>query len=165
VKLGINKKTGEQVAIKSISKAKLVCKEDVKDVQAEVAIMNLVAGHANVVSLKVGDISATSKPQLPNCRPILMPCQHPALATTAAVCRALLKTRRQCTFVWSSAREASCLIALWSQATSARKRQRRWAAWQRHQTKLANEISASSLHPLLLQLLAPPHPYRFSARW
>uniref|UniRef100_A0A7S0RNC7 Calcium-dependent protein kinase n=1 Tax=Chlamydomonas leiostraca TaxID=1034604 RepID=A0A7S0RNC7_9CHLO len=51
VKLGINKKTGAQVAIKSISKAKLVCKEDVKDVQAEVAIMNLVAGHQCVVTL------------------------------------------------------------------------------------------------------------------
>lgn len=51
VKLGIHKKTGQQVAVKSISKAKLVCKEDVKDVQAEVAIMNLVAGHLNVVTL------------------------------------------------------------------------------------------------------------------
>lgn len=52
VKLGIHKKTGEHLAVKSISKAKLVCKEDVKDVQAEVAIMNLVAGHQNVVTLK-----------------------------------------------------------------------------------------------------------------
>ncbi|KAL6752945.1 kinase-like domain-containing protein [Haematococcus lacustris] len=52
VRLGINRKTGEQVAIKSIAKAKLVCKEDVKDVQAEVAIMNLVAGHACVVNIK-----------------------------------------------------------------------------------------------------------------
>jgi hypothetical protein len=39
--------------------AKLVCKEDVQDVQAEVAIMNLVAGHQNVVTLKVG-----ARPQL-----------------------------------------------------------------------------------------------------
>lgn len=54
VKLAINKKTGAKDACKSISKAKLVCKEDVKDVQAEVAIMNLVAGHPHVVSLKVG---------------------------------------------------------------------------------------------------------------
>lgn len=53
VHLGTHKYTGEQVAVKSISKAKLVCKEDVKDVQAEVAIMNLVAGHANVVTLQV----------------------------------------------------------------------------------------------------------------
>mmetsp|Transcript_9123 Transcript_9123/g.15943 ORF Transcript_9123/g.15943 Transcript_9123/m.15943 type:complete len:479 (-) Transcript_9123:616-2052(-) len=52
VKLAIPKKTGEHLAVKSISKAKLVCKEDVKDVQAEVAIMNLVAGHLNVVTLK-----------------------------------------------------------------------------------------------------------------
>jgi hypothetical protein len=44
--------TGEPVAVKSISKAKLVCKEDVKDVQAEVAIMNLVGGHQHVVTLK-----------------------------------------------------------------------------------------------------------------
>ncbi len=53
VRLGISK-SGEQVAVKSISKSKLLCKEDVKDVQAEVAIMNLVAGHSNVVTLKVG---------------------------------------------------------------------------------------------------------------
>lgn len=53
MKLAINKKTGEQLAVKSVSKAKLICKEDVKDVQAEVAIMNLVAGHVNVVTLKV----------------------------------------------------------------------------------------------------------------
>ena len=53
VKAAINKRTGEVLACKSISKAKLVCKEDVKDVQAEVAIMNLVAGHQNVVTLKV----------------------------------------------------------------------------------------------------------------
>ncbi|KAF5826098.1 kinase-like domain-containing protein [Dunaliella salina] len=52
VKLAVNKKTGSRDAVKSISKAKLVCKEDVKDVQAEVAIMNLVAGHPHVVSLK-----------------------------------------------------------------------------------------------------------------
>jgi serine/threonine protein kinase len=53
VRLGRQKATGEAVAVKSISKAKLVCKEDVKDVQAEVAIMNLVAGHINTVTLKV----------------------------------------------------------------------------------------------------------------
>lgn len=53
VRLARIKATGDQVAVKSISKAKLVCKEDVKDVQAEVAIMNLVAGHRNVVTLEV----------------------------------------------------------------------------------------------------------------
>ncbi|GFR51827.1 hypothetical protein Agub_g14290 [Astrephomene gubernaculifera] len=52
VRAGQKKSTGEPVAVKSISKAKLVCKEDVKDVQAEVAIMNLVAGHPYVVTLK-----------------------------------------------------------------------------------------------------------------
>lgn len=53
VRLGHNKATGDPVAVKSISKAKLSCKEDVQDVQAEVAIMNLVAGHGNVVMLQV----------------------------------------------------------------------------------------------------------------
>lgn len=53
VRLATKKSNGGQYAVKSISKAKLVCKEDVKDVQAEVAIMNLVAGHQNVVTLKV----------------------------------------------------------------------------------------------------------------
>lgn len=52
VRACMKKTTKEKAAVKSISKAKLVCKEDVKDVQAEVAIMNLVAGHANVVTLK-----------------------------------------------------------------------------------------------------------------
>lgn len=55
VRLGHVKATGEPVAVKSISKAKLTCKEDVKDVQGEVAIMNLVAGHQNVVMLQVGE--------------------------------------------------------------------------------------------------------------
>lgn len=53
VRLGHHKATGEPVAVKSISKAKLTCKEDIQDVQAEVAIMNLVAGHGNVVMLEV----------------------------------------------------------------------------------------------------------------
>lgn len=52
VRLGHNKATNEPVAVKSISKAKLTCKEDIQDVQAEVAIMNLVAGHGNVVMLE-----------------------------------------------------------------------------------------------------------------
>lgn len=57
VRLAKKKATGDSVAVKSISKAKLVCREDVKDVQAEVAIMNLVAGHNNVVTLEVGTSS------------------------------------------------------------------------------------------------------------
>jgi calcium-dependent protein kinase len=53
VRLGHNKATADPVAVKSISKAKLTCKEDIQDVQAEIAIMNLVAGHGNVVMLQV----------------------------------------------------------------------------------------------------------------
>lgn len=56
-----NKKTGLELAVKTISKSKLVCKEDVKDVQAEVAIMNLVAGHRNVVTLHVGRRAAAGE--------------------------------------------------------------------------------------------------------
>lgn len=52
VRLCTRKSDGMNNAVKSISKAKLVCKEDVKDVQAEVAIMNLVVGHPYVVTLK-----------------------------------------------------------------------------------------------------------------
>lgn len=52
VSLATSKKTGEHLAVKTISKNKLVCKEDIKDVQAEVSIMNHVAGHANVVNIK-----------------------------------------------------------------------------------------------------------------
>lgn len=51
--LGNSRTSGEAVAVKSISKAKLVCKEDVKDVQGEVAIMNHVSGHKHVVTLRV----------------------------------------------------------------------------------------------------------------
>ena len=54
VRLATKRVGGEELAVKSISKSKLMCKEDVKDVQGEVAIMNLVAGHHNVVTLKVG---------------------------------------------------------------------------------------------------------------
>ena len=55
VRLATKKGSGEQLAVKSISKAKLMCKEDVKDVQGEVAIMNLVSGHPNVVNIKVSN--------------------------------------------------------------------------------------------------------------
>lgn len=54
VRLATNKtKPSEILACKSIAKAKLVCREDVQDVQREVAIMNHVAGHPNVVNSKV----------------------------------------------------------------------------------------------------------------
>lgn len=53
VRLGVRKSDGKQFAVKSIAKTKLVCKEDVQDVRSEVAIMNLVAGHTNVVTLMV----------------------------------------------------------------------------------------------------------------
>jgi serine/threonine protein kinase len=127
VKLGINKKTGEQVAIKSISKAKLVCKEDVKDVQAEVAIMNLVAGHVNVVSLKVGS-EQKHLHQHPSSSCLVTPFLADVPShLIAEICRALLRTRRQFTSVWSSALEASSSTVSSSQATLARRRQHRWA--------------------------------------
>ena len=53
VRLATNRSTGDKLACKSIAKAKLVCREDVLDVQREVAIMNHVAGHPNVVNSKV----------------------------------------------------------------------------------------------------------------
>lgn len=53
VRLATNRATGEKLACKSIAKSKLVCREDVMDVQREVAIMNHVAGHPNVVNSKV----------------------------------------------------------------------------------------------------------------
>eukprot|EP01025_Chloroclados_australasicus_P061445 TRINITY_DN80714_c0_g1_i1.p1 TRINITY_DN80714_c0_g1~~TRINITY_DN80714_c0_g1_i1.p1 ORF type:complete len:544 (-),score=79.95 TRINITY_DN80714_c0_g1_i1:307-1764(-) len=51
VRVAVDKSTGERHACKTISKAKLVVKEDVEDVEREVAIMNLVAGHPNIVTL------------------------------------------------------------------------------------------------------------------
>lgn len=54
VRRGTEKGGDGQIACKTISKAKLVCKEDIEDVQSEIAIMNHVAGHFNVVALKVG---------------------------------------------------------------------------------------------------------------
>jgi hypothetical protein len=48
-----SKATSEKCAVKSLSKAKLVCKEDVEDIQGEVAMLNLVGGHKHVVGLKV----------------------------------------------------------------------------------------------------------------
>ncbi|KXZ50905.1 hypothetical protein GPECTOR_14g152 [Gonium pectorale] len=48
----INKRTQEKVAIKVISKKKLVSAEEIGDVQREVQIMHHLAGHPNVVCLK-----------------------------------------------------------------------------------------------------------------
>ncbi|KAL3153909.1 hypothetical protein ABBQ32_013473 [Trebouxia sp. C0010 RCD-2024] len=47
----IDKKTGVVYACKSISKAKLVCKEDVEDVQREVEVLHLVSDHPNIALL------------------------------------------------------------------------------------------------------------------
>ena len=72
VRLATKRVGGEELAVKSISKSKLMCKEDVKDVQGEVAIMNLVAGHPNVVTLKVGQWAMrrghATRPRLPMAR-------------------------------------------------------------------------------------------------
>jgi len=51
-RLVTDKKTGEQLACKSISKRKLVSPEDIADVQREVQIMHHLAGHPNVVHMK-----------------------------------------------------------------------------------------------------------------
>jgi len=53
VRRGVDKATGHLVAVKSISKSRLVCKEDVEDVKREVAILLHVVGHPNIVSIKV----------------------------------------------------------------------------------------------------------------
>lgn len=53
VRRGMNKRTTEPIACKSISKSHLVSKEDVEDVRSEIAILNHVAGHPNVVTFKV----------------------------------------------------------------------------------------------------------------
>lgn len=54
VHLAHNKTTGQQAAVKSISKARMVREDDIKAVQAEAAIMKLLGGHGNIVSLSVG---------------------------------------------------------------------------------------------------------------
>lgn len=51
-RLVTDKKTGEVLACKSISKRKLVTPEDIADVQREVQIMHHLAGHPNVVTLR-----------------------------------------------------------------------------------------------------------------
>lgn len=52
VRLVLEKRTGELYACKSISKAKLISKEDVEDVIREVQILNLLTGHPNIAGLK-----------------------------------------------------------------------------------------------------------------
>lgn len=52
VRLVLDRKTGEAYACKSISKAKLIAKEDVDDVRREVEILNLVSPHQTVAGLK-----------------------------------------------------------------------------------------------------------------
>ncbi|MQL86548.1 hypothetical protein Taro_019097, partial [Colocasia esculenta] len=44
--------TGIEYACKSISKRKLICKEDVEDVRREIQIMHHLSGHKNVVAIK-----------------------------------------------------------------------------------------------------------------
>ncbi|PSC70004.1 calcium-dependent kinase [Micractinium conductrix] len=48
----VEKETGQSYACKSISKAKLITKEDVDDVRREVEILNLVSPHTTVADLK-----------------------------------------------------------------------------------------------------------------
>lgn len=48
-----DKKTGEKLAVKVISKRKLTTPEEIDDVRREVQIMHHLAGHENVVHLKV----------------------------------------------------------------------------------------------------------------
>ncbi|CAN6481525.1 unnamed protein product [Victoria cruziana] len=50
--LCIENATGKEYACKSISKRKLISKEDVEDVRREIQIMHHLAGHKNVVTIK-----------------------------------------------------------------------------------------------------------------
>jgi calcium-dependent protein kinase len=54
VHLVYDKKTGESLACKSISKRKLATPDDIEDVRREVQILLHLSGHKNVVQLKVG---------------------------------------------------------------------------------------------------------------
>lgn len=51
-RLVTDKKTGEQLACKSIGKRKLTTAEDIADVQREVQILHHLAGHQHVVSMR-----------------------------------------------------------------------------------------------------------------
>eukprot|EP00955_Chlamydomonas_euryale_P086601 364228-Chlamydomonas_euryale.AAC.17 len=46
-----NRKTGETFACKSISKRKMVCKDDVEDVKREVQVLMHLSGHPNIVKM------------------------------------------------------------------------------------------------------------------
>ncbi len=50
----VDKATGEKVAVKVINKKRLVTAEEIEDVRREVQIMHHLAGHPNVVQVKVG---------------------------------------------------------------------------------------------------------------
>ena len=54
VKQVTDRATQQTYAVKSISKAKLRVQEDVEDVKREVQILFHVAGHNNIVQVKVG---------------------------------------------------------------------------------------------------------------
>lgn len=51
-RLVTDKKAGEVLACKSISKRKLITADDIADVQREVQIMHHLAGHENVVGMR-----------------------------------------------------------------------------------------------------------------
>lgn len=74
-----DKAKGTKLACKTINKSKLQCAEDVKDVQSEVAIMNLVAGHPNVVTLRVGIIAFHSSG-------LCMLCCKPCVLNDSSCC-------------------------------------------------------------------------------
>eukprot|EP00898_Chlorokybus_atmophyticus_P002494 jgi/Chlat1/3245/Chrsp22S03512 len=50
--LAVERSTNLQYACKSISKRKLVSKEDIEDVRREIAIMHHLSGHPNIVEIK-----------------------------------------------------------------------------------------------------------------
>ncbi len=62
-RLATDKKTGELLACKSISKRKLTTADDIADVQREVQIMHHLAGHPNV-----SDTNLCVLQLLPSCR-------------------------------------------------------------------------------------------------
>eukprot|EP00190_Bangiopsis_sp_CCMP1999_P007017 CAMPEP_0198722290 /NCGR_PEP_ID=MMETSP1475-20131203/72_1 /TAXON_ID= ORGANISM="Unidentified sp., Strain CCMP1999" /NCGR_SAMPLE_ID=MMETSP1475 /ASSEMBLY_ACC=CAM_ASM_001111 /LENGTH=522 /DNA_ID=CAMNT_0044483193 /DNA_START=172 /DNA_END=1740 /DNA_ORIENTATION=- len=49
--LGTHKRTGQKVAIKTISKGKLVTQDNTQDIRNEILIMEAVTGHPNVVKI------------------------------------------------------------------------------------------------------------------
>ena len=75
VRSATSRANGEKFACKSIAKSKLVCREDVQDVQREVAIMNHVAGHPNVVNSKV-QLTACVTSYAFNLEPSMLSCRN-----------------------------------------------------------------------------------------